>query len=229
MKIIEVDKENYFSAAEGLYWFCSENYSGMGDIRYNILSRLDFNPGMGSSSDDMEGESQYVYNSLMEIDARSQFECNEACEELLKDIEHVLEETHKTSRITRRLDIIANEIQGRGSMRIAYLIDRISNTLEELQNKTAEMHEIENYVAREVSLWIDSEEGIRNHVNRLYETSANVINFSRKLEQFIFNEVSQDGLTPEEQPLSECDWKELAINIWKNKEEQLDKTAEVKR
>lgn len=44
-----------FDAAEGLYWFCADNYAGQGDPLYSILSQLGFSPGAMSNGPNSEG------------------------------------------------------------------------------------------------------------------------------------------------------------------------------
>jgi len=54
-----------FDAAEGLYWFCNDNYAGQGDPLYSILTRLDFSPGALSRGVDSE-PALLVYEALQD-------------------------------------------------------------------------------------------------------------------------------------------------------------------
>ncbi len=47
-----INKENYFDAAEGLWWYLSRHHRGQESREYAILSLLDFKPSMNGISDD---------------------------------------------------------------------------------------------------------------------------------------------------------------------------------
>ena len=56
---MRVTKENYFEAAQALYWYCVDNHGGMSCPLYSILSaRLQYTPScseLGVSDDDDSG------------------------------------------------------------------------------------------------------------------------------------------------------------------------------
>lgn len=60
-----------FDAAQGLYWFCSDNYSGQGDPLYSVLSRLEYRPGVRETGPQLHSEAEGVYEALLgeELDA----------------------------------------------------------------------------------------------------------------------------------------------------------------
>jgi hypothetical protein len=62
---MKVNQENYFEAAQALYWYCVDNHGGMSCPLYSILSaRLQYTPScteLGVSDDDASG---LFYNSL---------------------------------------------------------------------------------------------------------------------------------------------------------------------
>jgi hypothetical protein len=63
--------EDYFDAAQGLYWYCSDWHGGQSSTLYSILSaRLAYNPAMSERGPDTE-TAQDVYAALEsgEIDA----------------------------------------------------------------------------------------------------------------------------------------------------------------
>lgn len=57
--MIEVTEENYFEAAQALYWYCCDYHGGMSCPLYSILSvRLQYTPScseLGVSDDDDSG------------------------------------------------------------------------------------------------------------------------------------------------------------------------------
>lgn len=58
-------------AAQGLYWFCSDNYAGQGDPLYSVLSRLEYRPGARETGPRLHSEAEAVYEALLdeELDA----------------------------------------------------------------------------------------------------------------------------------------------------------------
>lgn len=77
-----VTEENYFEAAQALYWYCSDCHSGMSSPLYSILStRLCYRPSLfecGVNDDD----SSEFYKALEDGEIEA--------ENLLSDIQEVL-------------------------------------------------------------------------------------------------------------------------------------------
>ncbi len=55
--------DSRFDVGEGLYWFCVDHYSGMGDPLYRVQCELGYKPGPCSNGPESEG-SQWVYELL---------------------------------------------------------------------------------------------------------------------------------------------------------------------
>src|SRR6185312_3252520 len=60
-----VTGDNYFGAAKGLYWYCSDWHGGQDSELYSIMSaRLDYHPAMSERGPDAEDESGDFYAEL---------------------------------------------------------------------------------------------------------------------------------------------------------------------
>jgi hypothetical protein len=44
-----VTRNNYFSVAQGLHWYCQDNYVGQGDILYSVQCQLDYKPAFSEN------------------------------------------------------------------------------------------------------------------------------------------------------------------------------------
>jgi hypothetical protein len=56
----EVGTDNYFDAAQGLYWYAADYHEGQSSDLYSILSTLDYHPGAMESKPDEEGMVFYM-------------------------------------------------------------------------------------------------------------------------------------------------------------------------
>jgi hypothetical protein len=62
---MEVTKENYFEAAQALYWYCVDNHGGMSCPLYSILSaRLGYTPSCSELGVNDDDDSGLFYNAL---------------------------------------------------------------------------------------------------------------------------------------------------------------------
>jgi hypothetical protein len=63
-----ITTENYFEAARGLHWYCTDYHGGQWSKLYRIQCQLDYRPGGGERGTDEE--SQPFYDALVsgEID-----------------------------------------------------------------------------------------------------------------------------------------------------------------
>jgi hypothetical protein len=60
-----VTTDNYFDAAQALYWYCSDWHSGQNSIEYSIMSaRLHYTPGCSERGIDQETEAREFYAAL---------------------------------------------------------------------------------------------------------------------------------------------------------------------
>jgi len=60
-----VTAENYFDAARGLYWYCSDWHEGQWSGKYSILSaRLQYTPAMSERGPSDDDESSAFYAEL---------------------------------------------------------------------------------------------------------------------------------------------------------------------
>jgi hypothetical protein len=62
---MEVNKENYFEAAQALYWYCSDYHGGMSCPLYSILSaRLGYTPSCSEIGVNEDDDSSLFYTEL---------------------------------------------------------------------------------------------------------------------------------------------------------------------
>jgi hypothetical protein len=62
---MEVTKENYFEAAQALYWYCVDNHGGMSCPLYSILSaRLGYTPSCSELGVNDDDDSSLFYAEL---------------------------------------------------------------------------------------------------------------------------------------------------------------------
>lgn len=73
---MEVTQENYFEAAQALYWYCTDYHSGMFSELYSILSQLDYNPSSSECGVSDDNDSSDFYQALEngEIEATKLFD-----------------------------------------------------------------------------------------------------------------------------------------------------------
>ena len=62
--MIEVTEENYFEAAQALYWYCCDYHGGMSSELYRILSQLDYNPSPSECGVSDDDDSSEFYKAL---------------------------------------------------------------------------------------------------------------------------------------------------------------------
>lgn len=79
MTITRDDIEDYFSAAQQLYWYCVNNHTGQNSELYSILSQLDYTPGPMETKPE---EWNYYYElSKRELDPANLLEAIQAAME----------------------------------------------------------------------------------------------------------------------------------------------------
>lgn len=84
---MEVTSENYFEAAQALYWYCADYHSGMSSELYSILSQLDYSPSLSECGVSDDDDSSEFYQALEngEIEATK----------LFNDIQEILIDTRE--------------------------------------------------------------------------------------------------------------------------------------
>lgn len=61
----KVTPENYFDAAQALYWYCNDWHSGQSSELYSIMSaRLEYNPGCLERGPEEGSEASTLYAEL---------------------------------------------------------------------------------------------------------------------------------------------------------------------
>lgn len=93
---IDVNTENYFDAAQALYWICSDWHDGQSSVMYSILSTLGYGPGMDESGPESGTEAEMIYDELNELCEKDYPAAERVCAKLKKDIEHVHEQAKRT-------------------------------------------------------------------------------------------------------------------------------------
>jgi len=85
MILSEINEDNYFDAAQGLYWYCVDYHSGLSCELYSIQCTLGYKPSATERSPDTE-KSKEVYESLesKEIDPK---ELHDKINEIYESIE----------------------------------------------------------------------------------------------------------------------------------------------
>jgi hypothetical protein len=61
---IMVPSEEYFDAAQGLYWYCSDYHSGQWSEEYSILSTLGYKPASSECGPDPDSTAADIYAAL---------------------------------------------------------------------------------------------------------------------------------------------------------------------
>jgi hypothetical protein len=84
---MEVTEDNYFEAAQALYWYCSDYHGGISSELYSILSQLDYSPSLSECGVSDDDDSSEFYQALEngEIEATK----------LFNDIQEILIDTRE--------------------------------------------------------------------------------------------------------------------------------------
>jgi len=61
---MEVTEDNYFEAAQALYWYCADHHSGISSELYSILSQLDYSPSCSECGVSDDDDSSEFYQAL---------------------------------------------------------------------------------------------------------------------------------------------------------------------
>jgi hypothetical protein len=61
---MQIDKENYFEAAQGLHWYCVDNHSGQSSELYAIQCELDYTPSLSEDGVNEDNASAFFYEAL---------------------------------------------------------------------------------------------------------------------------------------------------------------------
>lgn len=56
--------EDYFDAAQGLYWYCADWHGGQSSNLYSILSTLGYKPAMGECGPEEGSVAEDIYREL---------------------------------------------------------------------------------------------------------------------------------------------------------------------
>lgn len=57
--------EDYFGAAQGLYWHCADYHEGQSSERYSIMSaQLGYRPALSESGPEPGSVAEYIYDAL---------------------------------------------------------------------------------------------------------------------------------------------------------------------
>lgn len=68
-----ITTENYFDAAQGLYWACVNWHGGQASDLYRISCQLDYRPGACESGPEDDTDAEMVYGELNELGEAGEF------------------------------------------------------------------------------------------------------------------------------------------------------------
>lgn len=58
--------DDYFDAAQGLYWYAADYHEGQSSELYSILSaQLGYKPAMGEGAPEVDSAAEWVYDALV--------------------------------------------------------------------------------------------------------------------------------------------------------------------
>lgn len=87
---VEVNKDNYFDLAQGLYWFASDYHSGQNSILYSILSTLEYKPARSENEIDKDNyEGQELYNMLVKLEKTNPKKLDVVAKRIYDDIKGI--------------------------------------------------------------------------------------------------------------------------------------------
>ena len=84
--MIEVNRDNYFEAADGLYWFCVHYHAGQASTLYRVQCALDFHPGACANGPDGD-EAQLIYDYLSATAEENYSAAEDEAEKILAEIQ----------------------------------------------------------------------------------------------------------------------------------------------
>jgi hypothetical protein len=73
MTLTDLQKEDFFEVAQGLYWYCADYHGGMGSTEYRVMCQLQYQPAPSENGPDGYETAQEVYAALErhELDVES--------------------------------------------------------------------------------------------------------------------------------------------------------------
>lgn len=91
---MKITTDNYFDAAQALFWTCFDWHNGQWSTLYRVLCELEYRPGMGELGCEPETEAMDIYNELQALAEKDYKALESLAETMLADIKTAYEASH---------------------------------------------------------------------------------------------------------------------------------------